>query len=275
MRDVPVPLGSRGVASGIALPAVLVTVLVAVLAATAPAKAQIAPADQVETFTRIFAFDRDLGGQTPTVVLVARDDAPGALEPVRAAFAASGARVRTTTASRAAEEIGDASVVYFDAGAVTAAAQRAVAGAGALSIAEEAALARSGQVSVALDPRPDRVGIVVSVPRLSVEKHSLSPQLLRQPWVTLAKESAPAASTADPPCQVTRFATPDYPVAARRMGVEGIVRLRVRVGPDRTGQEIEVLDSVQFLDDTAIRAAERSEYGAPGWCILAIPFKIE
>jgi hypothetical protein len=237
--------------------------------------AQIPAADQVETFTRIFSFDKELSGKTVTVLLVAPDGAPRALEAIRGAFEGAGVRARTAIASRAGDEISGVSVVYFDPGAVTSEAQVAVIRAGALSIAADPQLATAGQVSVALDPRPDRIGIVVSVPRLSAEGHTLSPQLLRQPWVTLAKEVTASGSGTTPPCKVTQFSSPDYPIAARRMGVEGTVHMLVLVGSDLKGERVDVVNSVQFLDETAVRAAMRSEYGTPGWCALAIPFKLQ
>lgn len=76
-------------------------------------------------------------------------------------------------------------------------------------------------------------------------------------------------------CRVTRFAKPSYPTHARHLGVEGTVTLRVLVNDSGTVDTVEVEETVSLLEKTAVRAARKSTYSAPGWCRLRIPFTFE
>lgn len=252
-----------------------VVVLVLVLGlVTQVLAAQVPAGEQVETFSRIFAFDSTIAGSSPTVLLVSDEPDDTGLEELAAAFRAAGMTVRTTAPSRIAGEISGVSVVYFTRGSVTTEAREVVAEARALSIAAVPELAEAGRVSVALDPGDARMGIVVNAARLAVEGHTLSPQLLKQPWVTVSREATALTATGLPACDVTDFQIPSYPAVAQRVGLEGTVRLRVLVGDDLRPETVEVVDGVKFLDDAAVEAASASTYESEGWCGLAVPFEL-
>jgi TonB family protein len=66
------------------------------------------------------------------------------------------------------------------------------------------------------------------------------------------------------PARTVLNAAPIYPPLARRMGIEGVVRLRIQVLADGSVAKIEVAESSgnALLDGAAIDAAKRSKFQA-------------
>ena len=76
---------------------------------------------------------------------------------------------------------------------------------------------------------------------------------------------------------------PGYPMAARQMGKEGTVRLRLTIDPQGHLMNVEVVDKAGWgFDDEAVRAVKHSTFrparidGIPVTCIanLAIRFEL-
>ena len=66
------------------------------------------------------------------------------------------------------------------------------------------------------------------------------------------------------PATVLVSAAPAYPLQAKRLGIEGFVRLRIQIGADGTVGRVEVAESTgnALLEAAAIEAARKSKYQA-------------
>jgi protein TonB len=92
--------------------------------------------------------------------------------------------------------------------------------------------------------------------------------------------AVPAGSVANPPVVVWQV-TPEYPLAARRRGLEGTLLMEAILGRDgRLEPEIRVVESLGMLDEPAIAAVQRwrfhparDEDGRPVRAILRIPIR--
>jgi protein TonB len=78
------------------------------------------------------------------------------------------------------------------------------------------------------------------------------------------------------------FVEPEYPVEARRRGLEGDVAVKVLVGPKGEVLEAEVVKGVDpLLDEAALEAARRSRWtpgsqrGTPVKAWMLLPYRFE
>lgn len=102
---------------------------------------------------------------------------------------------------------------------------------------------------------PDRPNLIIEPPlaeslpvvaeRVSSEPHR--PRAKRAPDRTVAGAPRAGSAAAQPPSQLLTT-QPPYPPAARELGVEGAVRLRVCVGVDGAPRAVEILHSSGRVD---------------------------
>jgi protein TonB len=103
---------------------------------------------------------------------------------------------------------------------------------------------------------------------------------------SVASWSAPAAVT-DARFDAAYLGNPEpvYPIASRRLGEEGKVRLRVKVRADGTAERVEISQSSGFdrLDEAARAAVERwrfiparrGEDAIESWVIVLVRFSLQ
>jgi len=132
--------------------------------------------------------------------------------------------------------------------------------------------ARRGPLDAPTETVPDEAEVPPADPlaRAEVPADPSAPADRRDPD---AARVAPAPDPTNPP--------PEYPIVARRRGLEGMVRVRVRVAVDGSPLATQVLESSghRVLDDVAVRTARSWRYvparegGAPVEGSVDLPFR--
>ena len=102
-----------------------------------------------------------------------------------------------------------------------------------------------------------------------------------------AEDTVPSLPAIDPgpdthlelPLQALTRVAPDYPELARRTGVDGVVQIRVLVGPDSLVHRAEIVRSIPMLDDAATRAVRQWRFepaakdGKRLWAWTTVPLR--
>jgi TonB family protein len=81
-------------------------------------------------------------------------------------------------------------------------------------------------------------------------------------------------SAQDPPCKVKNGPLHvNYPDMARRMKIEGTVRLALHLGPDGVVRESKVLGGNPLLVSAAQQSVKTARFENPDGCVLTFEFK--
>ena len=263
--------GGVGLALALLLPAAALSQRMAVPAAAQPA-----------LFDKIFGYDRALGDRGRLQVLIVGSGTP-ALAELEAGFRQLGIRAEQVAAGAVGARLGPGAVVYLTVETATPALLEQVARAKALSIAGDPALAEGGRVAVALGDNAGKPEIVVNLDRLAAEGHDFPAQLLKVARVVRAG-APPAAAGVQPPVLVT-FQKPEYPIVARRMGVQGDVVMRLQVDATGAVTGVELVKGVSQtagIDEAAVKAARSARFRpatqdgrpVPSSYTLTLPFRL-
>lgn len=142
------------------------------------------PGRQGDMFKRIFSYDKDLRGSDKIVIIVVGETKSGAeVDTVAAAFRQKGFFPAVVTTSDLNDDLTatltpQSTVVYVMPGVAYDAVKMMAERKGFLSISGVSSLAEAGHVAVSVDVQSGKPEIVVNMPRLVMERHELSSELL-------------------------------------------------------------------------------------------------